>query len=129
MTKIVEMYLETVEEVVKGISVKGANKPVNGESGREYKGLNSLILFNAIATNKFTSNKFFTQVSLNTEDSKYEIKKGEKGIILFSNKLVKTGEVKTKKDSQETYEVQEKKLTYYYVFNENQIQLKEGAVA
>lgn len=129
MSKVVEMYLGTVEEVVKGITVKGSNKPINGESGREYKGLNSLICFNAIATNKFTSNKFYTQMSLNAEDSKFEIKSGEKGVMLFSNKLVKTGEVKTKKGSEETYEVQERKLTYYYVFNENQIQLKEGAVA
>jgi hypothetical protein len=68
-------------------------------------------------------------MSLNAEDSKFEIKAGEKGVMLFSNKLVKTGEVKTKKGSEETYEVQERKLTYYYVFNENQIQLKEGAVA
>ncbi|MCT7596122.1 ArdC-like ssDNA-binding domain-containing protein [Aliarcobacter butzleri] len=129
MANIVELYLETVEEVVKGISVKGAHKPINGESGREYKGLNSLILFNAIAQNRFDSNKFYSQASLNSEESAYEIKTGEKGIMLFSSKLVETGEVRTKKNSTETYKVQERKLSYYYVFNENQIQVKKGNVA
>lgn len=129
MANIVELYLETVEEVVKGISVKGANKPINGESGREYKGLNSLILFNSIGLNKFTSNKFYSQASLNNEESAFEIKAGEKGTMLFSSKLVETGEIKTKKNSTETYKVQERKLSYYYVFNENQIQLRKENVA
>lgn len=129
MANVVELYLETVEEVVKGITVKGVHKPVNGESGREYKGLNSLILFNSIGLNKFTSNKFYSQVSLNSEESQFEIKAGEKGTMLFSSKLVETGEIKTKKNSTETYKVQERKLSYYYVFNENQIQSKKGNVA
>lgn len=121
---VAELFVESTEVAVKAVKINAADKQVNGVSNREYQGVNQLILLEAKKANKFSSNQWFTQDFLNSKDSEYEIIEGQKGTMVFSNKLFKTGEVKKKKDSEETYEVQEKKLTYYYVFNLGQLKEK-----
>ncbi len=119
---VAELMVNSIEQAVKGLEINVSNKQVNGTTGRNYQGVNELILLDAVKQNKFTSTQWFTQDSLKAEDSKLSIKKDEKGTMIFNNRLVKTGEIKTKKDSNEDYEVQIKKLNYYYVFNKCQLE-------
>lgn len=118
---VAELYVEQVEIATKDLMINANGKPVNGKTRRPYKGVNQLILLDQQRIHNYNSYLWFTQNHILSEESSFMIKEGEKGTMIFSNNLHKTGEIRKKKDSNETYEVQEKRLTYYYVFNKDQL--------
>ena len=122
---VAELYVEQVEMATKDLMINANGKPVNGKTRRPYKGVNQLILLDQQRIHHYNSYLWFTRNYIISEESPFKIKDGEKGTMIFTNKLYKTGELRKKKDSNETYEVQEKRLTYYYVFNKDQLVGKE----
>ena len=129
MKKIKILLLLAIFATLNGYAQNTTIKPFNGSSLREYRGMNRIILIDAAIQNNFQSQEWFTQDELMKEDSNLMIAEGQKGTMIFSNRLYRTGEIRQKADTGEDYEVQIKKLSYYYVFNKDQLQDKKAAYA
>ncbi len=118
---VAQLYVEQVELTTKDLMINANGKPVNGKTKNPYKGVNQLILLDQQRIHNYNSYLWFTRNYILSEESSFKIKDGEKGTMIFSNKLHNTGEIRKKRDTNETYEVKEKRLTYYYVFNKDQL--------
>ncbi len=99
-----ELFSRESERVSKIPHATG--KQVNGVSGREYQGFNRINLY-LIAKEKGFCNVWFTFDQV--KDQNLAVKKGERGIPVFNHKLI------DKEDRKE------KILSYYLVFNKDQL--------
>lgn len=123
-TKSVEqLYVLSIEEAMLSIKFSADKAQVNGSTNREYTKVNQLILVGAQTANKFTSNKWFSMEQI--KEAGLSIKKDEKGTMLF-NSSIKEDETRTYEKDGETKNFKIKKYSYYYVFNENQLEKKEA---
>lgn len=121
-TKSVEqLYVLSIEEAMNSIKFSADKAQVNGSTNREYSKVNQLILVGSQTANKFNSNKWFSMEQI--KEAGLSIKKDEKGTMLF-NSSIKEDESRTYVKEGETKNFKIKKYSYYYVFNENQLEAK-----
>jgi len=123
-TKSVEqLYVLSIEEAMASIKFSADKSQINGSTNREYTKVNQLILVGSQTANKFTSNKWFSIEQI--KEAGLSIKKDEKGTMLF-NSSIKEDESRTYIKEGETKNFKIKKYSYYYVFNENQLEKLEA---
>jgi antirestriction protein ArdC len=102
-----QLFVDRVENAVSKLTIGGETQL--SISGREYKGINKILLLESIVENKYTSNIWYPQAD------KLNIKDNEKPTMLFSSKIV---ELK----NEDTGEINKTKTTrYYFVFNQEQL--------
>jgi antirestriction protein ArdC len=123
-TKSVEqLYVLSIEEAMASIKFSADKAQINGSTNREYSKVNQLILVGSQTAGKFTSNKWFSVEQI--KEAGLSIKKDEKGTMLF-NSSIKEDESRTYVKEGETKNFKIKKYSYYYVFNENQLEKQEA---
>lgn len=123
-TKSVEqLYVLSIEEAMLSIKFSADKTQINGATSREYSKVNQLILVGSQTANKFQSNKWFSVEQI--KEAGLSIKKDEKGTMLF-NSSIKEDESRTYVKEGETKNFKIKKYSYYYVFNENQLEKLEA---
>lgn len=121
-TKSVEqLYVLSIEEAMLSIKFSADKAQVNGSTNREYSKVNQLLLVASQTANKFQSNKWYSSEQI--KEAELSIKKDEKGTMLF-NSSIKEDESRTYQKDGETKNFKIKKYSYYYVFNENQLEAK-----
>lgn len=121
-TKTVEqLYVLSIEEAMLSIKFSADKAQVNGSTNREYSKVNQLLLVASQTAGKFQSNKWFSVEQV--KEAGLSIKKDEKGTMLF-NSSIKEDESRTYVKEGETKNFKIKKYSYYYVFNENQLEAK-----
>jgi antirestriction protein ArdC len=121
-TKSVEqLYVLSIEEAMLSIKFSADKAQVNGSTNREYSKVNQLLLVASQTANKFQSNKWYSSEQI--KEAELSIKKDEKGTMLF-NSSIKEDESRTYVKEGETKNFKIKKYSYYYVFNENQLEAK-----
>lgn len=121
-TKSVEqLYVSSIEEAMNSIKFSADKAQVNGSTNREYSKVNQLLLVASQTANKFQSNKWYSMEQI--KEAELSIKKDEKGTMLF-NSSIKEDESRTYVKEGETKNFKIKKYSYYYVFNENQLEAK-----
>ena len=121
-TKSVEqLYISSIEEAMLSIKFSADKAQINGSTNREYSKVNQLLLVASQTANKFQSNKWYSIEQI--KEAELSIKKDEKGTMLF-NSSIKEDESRTYQKEGETKNFKIKKYSYYYVFNENQLEAK-----
>lgn len=121
-TKTVEqLYVLSIEEAMLSIKFSADKAQINGSTNREYSKVNQLLLVASQTAGKFQSNKWFSVEQV--KEAGLSIKKDEKGTMLF-NSSIKEDESRTYVKEGETKNFKIKKYSYYYVFNENQLEAK-----
>lgn len=121
-TKSVEqLYILSIEEAMNSIKFSADKAQVNGSTNREYSKVNQLLLVASQTAGKFNSNKWYSAEQI--KEAGLSIKKDEKGTMLF-NSSIKEDESRTYVKEGETKNFKIKKYSYYYVFNENQLEAK-----
>ncbi len=121
-TKSVEqLYVLSIEEAMNSIKFSADKAQVNGSTNREYSKVNQLLLVASQTAGKFNSNKWYSAEQI--KEAGLSIKKDEKGTMLF-NSSIKEDESRTYVKEGETKNFKIKKYSYYYVFNENQLEAK-----
>lgn len=121
-TKSVEqLYVSSIEEAMNSIKFSADKNQINAVSARAYSKVNQLLLVASQTAGKFQSNKWFSVEQV--KEAGLSIKKDEKGTMLF-NSSIKEDESRTYQKEGETKNFKIKKYSYYYVFNENQLEAK-----
>lgn len=116
-----QLYVLSIEEAMLSIKFSADKAQVNGSTNREYSKVNQLLLVASQTASKFQSNKWYSAEQI--KEAGLSIKKDEKGTMLF-NSSIKEDESRTYVKEGETKNFKIKKYSYYYVFNENQLEAK-----
>ena len=115
------LYVSSIEEAMNSIKFSADKDQINAVSARAYSKVNQLLLVASQTAGKFNSNKWYSAEQI--KEAGLSIKKDEKGTMLF-NSSIKEDESRTYVKEGETKNFKIKKYSYYYVFNENQLEAK-----